>query len=143
MFRQNNFTVYFCRVIMKRQGIVYTLLLVFLLFVGGNRLVFANSPTTAKVPVLPLSHTKHHHPAAGFTKNIDTSLTDVLFSVDAEEDAKVPVNHAESIIVFATGFIFAAFVLTLLIQHEKPDHNQLSPYAVGIKKFLLIRTLRI
>ncbi len=119
------------------------LLVVFLFFIGGNKMVLANTPAHAKVPFAPHSHHKHHHPAAGFVKTIDNFLTEVVYSSDVEEDEPSPVNLSQSAIVFSPVVMFAAFLQTILSTSEKPGRILLSPFAVTVKKFLLIRILRI
>jgi|GEM_PF-3261958 len=129
---------------MKKERIVFVLLTVFLLFTAGNRICSANIETAAKPSFFPQTHSKQHF-SASFGKVSDNSADeDSLFSTDSiDDDFSFPADYSNTDIDFVESFIVSALLFLLFFKFRKPETAPLSPYTITVKKYLLIRSIRI
>ncbi len=127
---------------MKRKSIIYALLAIFLTFVVGNKICI---DALQKNDALTFSKTFSKQQASQNTgKSWNSSKIDSTSpSFDSTDEDFSQFGKADALLTFKiiTGIVL--FLGLLFRTKEKKRFVQFSPFTISVKKFILIRTLRI
>lgn len=128
---------------MKKQRIVFLIMTVLLLLMTVNRISSANIRAAAKSSFLPQTHSKHFSSTFGKT-NDQSSADDDLISTDyPDDDFNFSADSFSTDFSFAGNLVISTLLFLLFLKLKKDESTSLSPFIITIKKYLLIRSIRI
>jgi hypothetical protein len=114
---------------------------VFLLFTAENKqtLDFQQDFGTQNVSLQILSFAKKHQKNYSLEK---TSLQQINDSLDSPEEINLNFSDAFNFVAIATTFGFG-FLLHLLFKREKQHFHEQKAILFSVKRFILLRSIRI
>ena len=124
-----------------KNVIVYILMFVFLLFTAENKqtLDFQQDFGTQNVSLQILPFAKKHHKNHSLEK---TSLQQINDSLDSPEETNLNFTDALNFVAIVATFGFG-YLLHLFFRRKKLFFNEQEIILSSVKRFILLRTIRI
>lgn len=124
-----------------KNAIVYILMFVFLLFTAENKqtLDFQQDFGNQNIASHILSVAKKHHTNHSLEK---TSLQQMNDSLDSPEESNLNLSNACNFIAIIATFGFG-YLLHLVFRHQKQTFHEREIILSSVKKFILLRSIRI